>query len=208
MRFMVLRRSKRSRLGLESIVFETFGYGPEADDSATRRWLGDSVLITEDFFSIPSDLPSLDVETLRNTYEEQLVGLATARREPRIIELDVQQNGVVPIVRLLLRVPLEDRYAFVGSLTMPVAEASWVVKVMAREGPITGVREAVAFARYSAEHPDRSPGSVHVEDFDPYDARWDSDATDPLTAVRTHLRRIQETVTVRPEVEHEAPFRP
>jgi hypothetical protein len=30
MRFMVLRRSKRSRIGLESIVFETFGHRREA----------------------------------------------------------------------------------------------------------------------------------------------------------------------------------
>jgi hypothetical protein len=57
-----------------------------------------------------------------------------------------------------------------------------------------------------ADTPDRSPADL-AKNFDPYEVRWDSDGNDPLTAVRTHLDRIEQTLTVQPEVAQKPPFR-
>ena len=64
--------------------------------------------------------------------------------------------------------PGDDRYGFVGAITLPFAACSWVVKVESYEVGTTGVRETLAFHRFSKERPELSLDE-RTSLFDPYD---------------------------------------
>lgn len=103
----------------------------------------------------------------------------------------------MPVVYTLIRIvgPGDDRYGFVGALTLPLAVCSWVVKVESYEVGTTGVRETLAFHRFSKESPELS-FDERTSLFDPYDVRWDSDSNDPLTVVRQSTDRVLATLEV------------
>ena len=76
------------------------------------------------------------------------------------------------------------------------------------EGPVTGLREALAFDRFLEEHPmPRASIEEFASHFDPYDSRWDSDQHDPLTLVRQSTNKVLTSLDVDPEVRQRTPFR-
>ena len=112
-----------------------------------------------------------------------------------------------PVVRLVVRLPVPDRYVFVGSLTIPLADCSWVVKLQAVEGSITGLREALAADRALKERGLQSFQEL-MGTFDPYDRQWDDIAPgDPLTAVRHYLDRLEASLQFGSEFSAQNPFR-
>jgi len=211
---MLRRRAKPEsarldpRLGLDTISFDTFDWERQPDQDGDRFWFSDGtirIILSEHFFALPPDLPSTDVDVLRSTYE---AWMAEAEEEDgrtaQVVEVNVDPNG--PVVRLVLRLPLPDRYLFVGSLTVPLAECSWVVKLQAVEGSMTGLREALAADRALQELGFQSFQQL-VGIFDPYDRRWDDIAPgDPLTAVRHYLDRLEVSLKFRSEFATQKPF--
>jgi hypothetical protein len=210
-------------LGLDSITFDTFGWAPVHRDGARRAWQGDEVVLIENFFADRPSLPSLDPDAIRVAYEDQADEPDTrrgrllrrvARREGdrtrKVIEVVVAREGSVPIVRTIVRLPLPDRYLYSGSLTMPLAECSWVIQVQAPESGETGIREAVAFAQFLNEGNAPAAGQDSPADlmagFDAYDARWDGLIDDPLSAVRRHIDLVEGSLRFAPPVLAAAPF--
>ena len=131
-------------------------------------------------------------------------------RSPRLLHLAVHRETPVPVVETLIRIPgLGDHgYGFVGAVTVPLADCSWVVKVESYEVGSTGVRVTLAGARFRREH--RGPESSIEElahDFDPYDAQWDLDENDPLTSVRQSTNKLLVSLEVDPEVRQATSFR-
>jgi hypothetical protein len=127
---------------------------------------------------------------------------------PLVVHISVHQETPVPVVCALTRLPDDHRYTFVGAITVPLAECSWVIKVQSSEGPITGLREALAFDRFLEEHPmPRAPIEELASHFDPYDARWDLDQHDPLSLVRQSTNEVLASLEVDPEVRKRTPFR-
>jgi hypothetical protein len=199
-----------SALGLDSIRFDTLGLAREPDEEPdSRYWLGQNLLLSENWFSIPPDFPSLDERKIRTMYEAAL-GAQPGSQDlaPRLLHLAVRRETPVPVVQTLIRIigPGDNRYGFVGAVTLPLAECSWVVKVESYEVGMTGVRETVAFHRFSEERPDLS-FEERTSLFDPYDARWDSDQNDPLTLVRKSTDRVLASLDVDPEVRQATQFR-
>jgi hypothetical protein len=94
----------------------------------------------------------------------------------------------------------------VAAVTLALAQCSWVVKALSSEGQTTGVRETLAFHRFSREYPELSI-EERTSLFDPYDARWDSDENDPLTLIRRSTDRLLASLEVDPEVRKVEPFR-
>ena len=129
-------------------------------------------------------------------------------RTPRLLHLAVSRETPVPVVQTLIRIvgPGDDRYGFVGAVTLLLAKSSWVVKVESYEVGVTGVRETLAFHRFSTERPDLS-FDERTSLFDPYDARWDSDQDDPLTVVRQSTEKVLASLDVDPEVRQATQFR-
>ena len=197
------------RLGLDTISFDTFGWPLESDDGEARVWVGVGVdiVLSEHFFALPPNLPSLRTEDLRNFYESLLAGAGGTGediRTARIVEVDIDLS--VPVLRTLIRLPQPDRYAFIGALTVPLAACSWVVKLAAMEGSITGVRESIAVVKTLRERTGQSLEAI-MADLDPYDRRWDYNVPwDPLSAVRDHLDRLQASLQRRLEYYDQVPF--
>jgi len=216
------------RVGLDSISFETFAWPAGPGDLVSRSWRGEDVVLSERFFPHPPDLPSLGLEELRRTYEAE--GSRSGRRwlprwalkpsDParttKLIDLAVARDTPIPVVRVIMRVPLPDRYAFVASLTLSLADCSWVVSVQAVEPDMTGLREAIALDSLlrgqgsAAEQHDKRSADESLEEamasFDPYEPRWDGDVNDPLTTVRKHVALVEQSLTFRPEVLDQVPF--
>jgi hypothetical protein len=216
----MLRRRPKSkpkrldpRLGLDTVSFETFGWPLESDDGESRFWVGDGIALKESFLTDAPDYPSLDKQDLREAYERTYANLI-GRMDDRdwqlkavVLEVDVDQR--VPVVRELIRLPLslvsDSGIGFGGALTVPLADCSWYIGLQAREGGITGIREAVAFDRAVQERGERSTDEI-FESFDPYDRRWDDIVPDPLSAVRSHLDRLQASIECGPEFYEQTPF--
>src|SRR4051794_24884264 len=108
------------------------------------------MLLAAHFFPVPPDLPSLDPQEIRVVYE----GLESSGGAPRrgrlfrgsvsrssfrenrtkkVIEVSVSREAPIPIVRAILRLPQPDHYVYSASLTVPLAECSWDIKVQAAE---------------------------------------------------------------------------
>lgn len=210
---MLRRRDKSApkqrdpRIGLDTISFDTFAWPLESDDGEARVWFGDDVLLSEHFFALPPDLTSMDSADLRDLYERLLAEAGGDGEDNRTsLILEIESDPTLPVVRTLFRLPLPDRYTFIGSLTVPLAECNWVIRLQAFEGSLTGVREALAFNQAHREHGDGSFEEL-LGSFDPYDRRWDGIVPgDPLTTVRKYLDRVQASVQCRPEFYDRTPF--
>ncbi len=157
MKFFPRKKAAPEDLGLESIRFDTLGLTREPEEASNERdWFGPNLWLAQHWFPIPPDFPSLKEEEIRRTYEAPLGDQGDVDgRTPRLLHVAVHRETPVPTVCTLIRgvVPGDDRYSFIGGLTLPLAGCSWVIKVRSSEGPITGVREALAFHRFSKEQP-------------------------------------------------------
>jgi hypothetical protein len=134
----------------------------------------------------------------------------------KLIDVAVARDTPVPIVRTIVRLPLPDRYVYAASLTLPLAECSWVVSVQAAEPGMTGIREAIALDSFlrgqgpAGEQHEKPSADESLEEtmarFDPYQPRWDGLVDDPLTTVRKHITQVEQSLALRPEVLDQAPF--
>ena len=105
---MLRRRAKLegerldSRLGLDTISFDTFAWERQPDEDGDRFWLGDGairIILSEHFFALPPDLPGTDVDILRSSYETLMAASneEESGRTAQLLEVNVDPNG--PVVR-------------------------------------------------------------------------------------------------------------
>ncbi|WP_340382354.1 hypothetical protein U5640_36475 [Streptomyces sp. SS7] len=179
--------------GLDLTGFTEYGPGAWEDDSG--------VAVSVHFFPVVPDLPAPlhELARLRAGLAQVAAGAGGG-----LVEAVPATVGGLPAVCQLVKVPLGGRsgQAFVGSLTVPRAACSAVVKVQAAEEGTTGLRESMIMAEvgldaYFRAHPyvDGEVGGLpsHVADDEEWDARFPGH---PLTLVRATLRRIAPTVTL------------
>jgi hypothetical protein len=202
-------RSGLKGLGLESIRFDTAGLTRHPDHTPYEQyWLGPNVGISQHWFPSPPEVVGLEEGEIRGMYQTLLAEQGEVDgRAPRLLDVAVHRETPVPVVGTLIRGVMPDRYTFIGALTLLLAECSWVVKAQSSEGPITGMREALAFDRFAREQgvPGQSMEEM-MSVFDPYEEQWDLDQQDPLTAVRQWMVSILASLEVDPEVGRATPF--
>ena len=159
----------------------------------------------------PPDWPSLNEEELRDAYCAYVAESNTDGQQARALSLTVHRDTPLPAVCTLTQVKNsgDHGYAYVGVITLVLAECWWAIKVQSSEGSVTGMREAVAFDRFLREHTD-SEQSIDdlASGFDPYDAQWDSDLQDSLTVVRRSMYRVLDSLEVDPGARQGTPFSP
>jgi hypothetical protein len=164
-----------------SIRFQTSGLNVRKDEPDRQLWLNPFNDVLElRAFALAPDIPvSLrDARALRAFYD---AGAATQNAE--VVELEVRDVRGVPSIWLVLTQPVKPRGTqYVGSLTLPFAQGSFVMKMQAIE--VLTVRES---------------------DDPTLDATFPDHA---LSRVRRALRDFEATVLLDPMLEREAPFNP
>ncbi len=159
------------------------------------------------------------MQAVRNFYRLAVsnVGLA-------IIEAETLMIGGCHAIRTIIKVPQQPTgMIYLGSITLPFRDFSFVLKVQCAEQGTTGFREAVVLDRLisSGEVMILSDGKIQGWMQDPYDAsieaplmrnqseacEYDNQFLDhPLSRARQVLNHVEKTLVIAPEVLSAAPF--
>jgi hypothetical protein len=196
---------------IDSVQIDTSALLMESESAARRCWLNDAgEPLSLHFFDKPPDLPAPpdEVEILTTWYRRMALqgGLG-------LVELAAVRVDQLPSIRLVLKGILDGASGrgrtYLGSLTLPFRDFSYVVKVEYREWGITGAREAMVLAQ-RADLEDWLEGWI-VDPSDPAppdlarnlseEPQYDSLVPNhPLSRVRRSLDALQASLTIVAEV--------
>jgi hypothetical protein len=155
---------------LDAVRFDATGYAfqGEPQSGKVRIWhtpAGDGLGVH--FFPVPPDLPAqaASADELAAFYR-RLLGDSGGK----VVECRVVVAGGGPAVRTVLSVPQQPSgRTYLGSLTVPFRDFSFVLKCQCAELGDTGIKEALLFARsHSANEPIQIEGDrFHISGWDP-----------------------------------------
>jgi hypothetical protein len=209
---------------LDSITFDTTGFALEGDLNGTRVWhtqTGDGIWLY--YFNKPPDISAdlNSVDEVRKFYRvvATSAGLGT-------IEVETLSLDGCPAIRTIFKTPQQPfGMTYLGSITLPFRNFSYVVKVQCMEYGITGIREAVMtevlLAAGQIQVDEDRPGLILGWWQDPYDPsvraplmrnraeaeEYDSRFPDhPLSRLRAILGQVQSTLHITPEIKSEPAF--
>ena len=207
-------------VGLDSVRFDTSDFSLSEQEivhsrtESVRAWStaeGDGVGLF--FFSLPPDLagPIDDLASIRQQYR---------RAGAAIIEVEPLRLDGCDGLRVIVKVPQSPHgMTYVGGLTLPFRDCSWVLKAQCQERGTTGVRDAVILDRRIAdvklpslegwqrdpyEPGFRAPLQRNLSEAEEYDAEFPDH---PLSRLRRLLPRLSDTLRVGDEVRALPPFR-
>jgi hypothetical protein len=151
---------------------------------------GDGVSLN--YFPKPPDLPANlpSVPALGQFYQRMLRNSPT-----KLVSVWMPRVAGCPAVELVFKAPQQPAgLTYVGTLTLPFRDFSFVLKVQCEERGTTGTREAVLFDKLmkSGEitfDPPNPPANFHPDD-PRYDAEFPGH---PLSRLRKLLRHIEST---------------
>jgi hypothetical protein len=205
--FGVFKRSSGdggSKPSLDAIHFDATGYASQGEPQAgkVRVWhtpQGDGLGVY--FFPVAPDLPANagSVDELAAFYH-RLLGNSGGR----LVEVAVVVAGGWPAVRTILSVPQQPSgRTYVGSLTVPFRDFSFVVKCQCAEGGPTGLKEALLFDRSRAanEPMQIEGGRFHIPGWDPDAEEYDAEFPDhPVARARKVLTHVAASMVVAGDV--------
>jgi hypothetical protein len=194
---------------LDSVRFDTTGYTAQGEPRSgeLRTWRtpeGDGVGVY--YFALPPDLPAnaSSVDELAAFYRGRFGDSGSS-----CVEIGTVLAGGCPAVRILVSVPQQPSgRTYVGSLTLPFRDFSFVIKCQCEERGLTGAKEAALFDRsLAAGEPTPLPpgeitsGRLQLSGFDPDDPRHDAEFPDhPVARARRVLAHVNESLVVSAEV--------
>lgn len=194
--FGLFRRSTKA--SLDSLRFNSAEYTFEGESGQSRLWVtedGDRVSLH--LFTVRPDLPKVGtVADLRGFYTQ---GIEASGGQ--LVETSLLRVGGCPAIKVVVKVPQQPfGMTYVGSLTIPFRDFSFVVKVQCQERGTTGLREAVLLDRQLAagEVPESALGRVHVEaDAEEFDVEFPQH---PVSRVRRVLQQVCDSLVLDAEV--------
>lgn len=187
-----------------------------------------TAILSLNYFPVRPDIPFplSDVASLRKSYRAMAIEAGGGLMRADVIEL-----AGLPAVETLFKFPIPGQSRglnYIGSITLPFANLSYVIKVQSAEMGMTGVREAMLFARLNPpvqfnQEELKDKGSAKIEGLgkDPYDPsidypnmptifedeQYDMEFPDhPLTKVRRWLKDIRVTASVDGSLHQQARF--
>lgn len=206
-------------LNLDSVEFDTTHLELLGDSDGVRSWRTvDNDHVSLHFFPVPPDIPAAlnDVVQLRRGY------VRGAGSSVSVIYVDSVSVASRPGLRVIVRTPQEPSgMTYIGSITLPYRDCSFVVKAQCAEEGMTGVREAVVMDelahssgttldaihrawRLQPEDPlGRTALPRNLAEHEDYDRQF---PTHPLSRLRQVLRTVQDSVTLAPELVELEPF--
>ena len=208
---------------LNSITFDLSGFALQGDREGVRVWhapTGDGVGLY--YFPIPPDIEAdLQSVTAVRAFYRTLV----MRSGAAIIEVDTPEVDGFLAVRQIIKVPQQPHgMTYLGSITLPFRDFSYVIKIQCEEHGMTGVRDTVILDKKMATGEvtlDFEKDAVRGWMRDPYDpsivdvfARNLSEAEEydelfpdhPLSRLRPVLKHVQTTLRIEDEVKREPRF--
>ncbi len=210
----------------DSISFDTSGFTQAADDNGVRLWHsdeGDELHLM--FFNLPPDIPvPLErMDDIRSFYRSIYVknGLGLVECESAVVD------GCAAL-RNIFKIPQKPHgMNYIGSITVPFRDFSFVVQSLCFEQGVTGVRDSIIFGEMLAEGQVKLGETVNdqtpLEGWwrDPYDASLQTpplrnlseDAKynaqfpeHPLSRLRSTLQRLETSLRLALDVKSAPPF--
>ena len=198
---------QRHSASLDSVKFDASRYEFQGDRDGARVWfLQEGGGVGLYFFPRKPDLPmrAASVVQLRDSYTARMDGKLQVV-ERRILPLDG-----VPSVWLIAKGQNEPtgEAVYLGSLTIPFRDFSFVIKIQCQEQGVTGMREALLIAEALKKGTGRVEGSRFVPSGWSFDDEQFDDRLPqhPLSRVRRELRHIASSVGIEPKVRDEPRF--
>ena len=189
-----------SKPSLDAIGFDTTGYVAQGEPQPgkVRIWhtpQGDSVGVY--FFPVPPDLPAnaTTVDQLAARYR-QLLGDSGGK----LVEVSVVTAGGCPTVRTILSVPQQPTgRTYVGSITVPFRDFSFVIKCQCAEYGTTGFKEALLFerSRAASEPLQFEENRFRIPGWDPDAVKYDAEFPDhPVARTRRVLAHVAGSLVI------------
>ncbi|MBD2179644.1 hypothetical protein [Aerosakkonema funiforme] len=203
---------------INSVSFDTSKW--EAIEQLDDRiiWKNDTAdRLSLHFFPIPPDLPApiTNLTKLRNFYRQNVIQAGGG-----IISIDIVSVKNVSAIKTIFKFPMKSTgMRYIGSLTFPFANFSYVIKIDCPESGMTGVRDSLVHALVIKDFDPKDPFKGWFED--PYDKtrqdavmwsksddeKYDSQFPDhPLSRARKYLTEIPTNLEFTNEVLRAKPF--
>ena len=192
---------------LDSVSFDVARYRYEGEANGHRVWFtpdGDGIGLF--FFPKPPDLPS-NAHTsaeLQEFYRGRV-----GNDKVKIIEFGLPSVADIRCIWMVLKIPREPHgMMYVGSLTIPFAEFSFVLKIQCEEQGITGIRETALFIKAKQEGAVTfAADGTLAGDWNPDDPSHDAKFPDhPLSRLRREFACIMATLQVKDITKYEKRF--
>ncbi len=192
---------------IESVSFDTTRYRFNGEANGQRIWYtpdGDGMGLS--FFPVPPNLPRQAKTTaeLQGFYRRSI-----GNQQVKVVEFRLLEVANVASIWMVLGIPqLSGAVIYVGSLTIPFAEFSFVIKMQCEERGTTGVREAILLDKALRT------GAVTVDaggklkgDLNSDDARHDNQVPNhPLSRLRREFALIIASLQIQEATQREKRF--
>ena len=206
---------------LDSITFDTTGLIPQGDINGVRVWQtpeGDGLGLY--YFPIPPDI-SADINSLSSLssfYGSQMTAANLTGISINTLDIDECK-----FIKMIIRVPQQPSgMLYIGSLTLPFRNFSFVVKMQCSERGISGMRESLILnellenGEVEIDQSDEFEGwempldiidspawKINRAETIEYDARFPNH---PLSILRRTFDQIEKSIKVSEDVKREPRF--
>ncbi|MBZ0189363.1 MAG: hypothetical protein K8F91_24170, partial [Candidatus Obscuribacterales bacterium] len=134
-------KGSKSEVTLDSIGFNTEGWKKLDSTNARVDWqIDNSQILSKEYFAVPPEIPhNLDkLKEIREMYRAAVTSSGGG-----LVSVDVIKIHTLPVIKTIFKFPQKPSgMAYVGSLTLPLENFSFVIKVQAKEAGATGMRDA------------------------------------------------------------------
>jgi len=212
---MIKLFSRKNKVNIDSVQIPDFGWQLIKSDATIKQWVNaeQTTALSINYFNAKPDIPTLtNLHALRFFYRDQL-----SKQNGGIILVDTLTLGDFTAVQTIFKVKIEEKkLIYLGSLTIPFQNCSYVIKIQAAEVGTTGVRESVIGMKLLNE------GKISVDENgyvgwnqDPYEPNFTTGElmnisekglydlefpNHPLTETRSMLRKLINEVSFDDEV--------
>jgi hypothetical protein len=192
---------------LHSLTFDTSALSFDHEDADRKVWFtgnGDGISL---YFI--DERPTLPLD-MKSDQEVHAFYLSMLKETPaKLLELNITSVGGCPAVRLIIKSPQKPSgFMYLGSITIPFRDFSYVVNCQCPERGMTGVREAILFDEM------RRTDGISIDSSGKITGNWNPDVAEhdagfpqhPLSRLRKVLGVIEATGVIEPETRNHPGF--
>ena len=207
---------------LDSIVFDTSGFAAQGQRGNVRIWRtasGDGIGLY--YFPVPPDIDA-DIDSVDEVRAFYRRGIQAAGGG--VIEIERLEVDGCKAIRTIFKIRQPSSMAYLGSLTLPFRDFSYVIKIQCTDQGVSGTREAIVLDTllksgavtldesgqmqgWTCDRDEQSTTGAlarNKSESDEYDAQFPNH---PLSRIRQVLMHVQRTLKAHDDLKHEAEFK-